>query len=276
MSSQRASGILLHPTSLPGPYGIGDLGPASFAFVDLLKKAGQTYWQILPLGSTGHGNSPYSLYSAFAGNTLLISPETLADDGLISQDTLRSAPAFPSESIDFERVIEWKTEMLAEAFATFRSTGDTLLRNEYDAFCSENFWWLDDYAIFRAVKTSHNDSPWSAWAEALRRREKAAIATVREQLAREMQAAKFAQLLFFRQWGALKQYANDKGIRIIGDIPIFVAHDSADVWCNQELFKLNADGSPKVVAGVPPDYFSETGQLWGNPIYDWDAMRVLD
>lgn len=276
MSSQRASGILLHPTSLPGPYGIGDLGPTAFAFVDLLKKAGQTFWQILPLGPTGHGNSPYSLYSAFAGNTLLISSETISEDGLITQGTLKACPSFPSERVDFEKVIEWKTAMLAEAFAAFRSSGSTSLRDEYDAFCSENFWWLDDYAIFRAVKTSHNDTPWNAWAEPLRRRDKTAIATIGSQLAREIQAEKFAQFLFFRQWAALKKYANDKGVSIIGDIPIFVAHDSADVWCNQELFKLNPDGSPKVVAGVPPDYFSETGQLWGNPIYDWDAMRVLD
>ena len=276
MSSQRASGILLHPTSLPGPYGIGDLGTAAYAFVDTLVKAGQTFWQILPLGPTGHGNSPYSLYSAFAGNTLLISPETIADDGLISKDTLYSAPKFRSERVDFEKVVEWKSAMLAEAFAAFRSRSDANLRLEYDAFCRENSWWLDDYAIFRAVKTSHNDTPWNAWAEPLRRRDKAAIATIGSQLAREIQAEKFAQFLFFRQWAALKQYANDNGVRIIGDIPIFVAHDSADVWYNQELFKLNPDCSPKVVAGVPPDYFSETGQLWGNPIYDWDAMRMRD
>ncbi len=276
MSSQRASGILLHPTSLPGPYGIGDLGSAAYEFVDQLKNAGQTYWQILPLGPTGHGNSPYSLYSAFAGNTLLISPEALVDDGLISKDSLESSWVFPAERVDFDSVIEWKTALLAEAFAAFRSSGDTTLRREYEAFCRENAWWLDDYAIFRAVKLSHDDASWNGWAEPLRLRGKAAIATIGSQLAREIQAEKFAQFLFFRQWAALRRYANENGVRIIGDIPIFVAHDSADVWCNQELFKLNPDGSPKVVAGVPPDYFSETGQLWGNPIYDWDAMRVLD
>ncbi len=276
MSGTRASGILLHPTSLPGPYGIGDLGPAAFAFVDKLVKAGQTYWQILPLGPTGHGNSPYSLYSAFAGNTLLISPETLAADGLVSQDSLSAVPVFPAERVDFDKVTAWKAAIFAEAFAAFRSCGETAVRDEYDAFCSENSWWLDDYAIFRALKTSHNDAPWNAWTQPLRQRDRSAITTIGSQLTRGIHAEKFAQFLFFRQWAALKRYANNTGVRIIGDIPIFVAHDSADVWCNQKLFKLNADGSPKVVAGVPPDYFSETGQLWGNPIYDWDAMRVLD
>lgn len=272
MNFPRASGILLHPTSLPGAFGIGDLGGEAYKFVDLLVESGQTYWQILPLGPTGPSNSPYSSYSAFAGNTLLISPESLVADGLLDKNELETAPTFQPEKVDFAAVEQWKKPILASAFEQFRSTSGSQLHQEFDHFTSENSWWLDDYAAFRAIKASHEQQAWFEWAAPLRSRDESALATIRSQLAREIEAERFYQFLFFRQWLALKRYANEHGVRIIGDAPIFVALDSADVWCNQNKFKLNADGTPKVVAGVPPDYFSKTGQLWGNPIYDWDAM----
>ncbi len=276
MRFNRASGILLHPTSLPGDFGIGDLGDRAYEFVNLLAAAGQTYWQILPLGPTGYGDSPYSSYSAFAGNTLLISPEKLVSDGLVGIDVIEAKPDFPIDKVDYGMVIEWKAWMLSRSFESFQSGAGEPIRDEFDAFDRENEWWLDDYAIFRAVKASQGNSPWYDWAAPLRSRDADALDTVRSQLAREIRAEKFCQFLFFRQWRDLKQHAEDSGVRIIGDIPIFAALDSADVWCNQELFKLQPDGSPTVVAGVPPDYFSNTGQRWGNPIYDWDAMRGND
>lgn len=273
MISTRASGILLHPTSLPGKYGIGDLGGEAYKFVDFLVAAGQKYWQILPLGPTGYGNSPYSAYSAFAGNTLLISIENLVSDKLLPESFVENTPQFPSNKVDFDKVVEWKTETLLHAFEIFKAEPNSPIKVEFEYFCRENAWWLDDYAIFRAVKTSHDTKPWYDWAEPLRIRENTALETVRSQLAREIQAERFYQYLFFRQWLAVRKYANENGVAIIGDIPIFVALDSVDVWCNQSKFKLNKDGSPKVVSGVPPDYFSKTGQLWGNPIYDWEAMQ---
>ncbi|MFZ1700629.1 MAG: 4-alpha-glucanotransferase [Pyrinomonadaceae bacterium] len=274
MNFPRASGILLHVTSLPGTFGIGDLGSEAHRFIDSLQASGQTYWQMLPLGPTGHGNSPYSAYSTFAGNTLLISPEGLVDDGLLAPASIKDIPAFASKRIEFDRVREWKNGLLAQSFEKFRGGGDSSLTEEFDYFCRSNAWWLDDYAAFTALKDSHDGAPWYEWAEALRSRSPQALAVVNSQLAREIQTEKFHQYIFFRQLLALKKYANDKGINFIGDIPIFAALDSADVWCNQSKFKLNEDGSPTVVAGVPPDYFSETGQLWGNPIYDWDAMAA--
>ena len=272
MRFPRASGLLLHPTSLPGEFGIGDLGPAAFEFIDFLALAGQTYWQILPLGPTGHGNSPYSAYSAFAGNTLLISPEILVRDGLLSADDLKNVPPHVCDIVDFDKVQTWKSGLLADAFENFRATPSSLLGDEFDYFCQVNAWWLDDYAVFRTVKELNGQKPWFKWAAPLKLRDKDALEEVSSQLSPEIAADKFSQYLFFRQWLAVKKYASEKGVQIIGDIPIFVALDSADVWCNQTKFKLNKDGSPKVVAGVPPDYFSKTGQLWGNPIYDWDAM----
>ncbi|MEO6655002.1 MAG: 4-alpha-glucanotransferase, partial [Pyrinomonadaceae bacterium] len=210
--------------------------------------------------------------SAFAGNTLLISPETLVADEFLSPEAVKNAPSFDEPRVDYERVYEWKTGILASAFENFRGGTNSQLSEGFDHFCQANSWWLDDYAAFRAIKTSHGQSPWYEWAEPLRSRDAATLETLRSQLSREIKAEKFYQFLFFRQWLGLRKYANDNGIKIIGDIPIFVALDSVDVWCNQNKFKLNTDGSPKVVAGVPPDYFSKTGQRWGNPIYDWDAM----
>jgi len=251
MNFPRASGILLHPTSLP----TGDLGSA-YGFIDWLASAGQTYWQILPLNLVPAGGSPYSALSAFGGNSSLISAARLIEDGLIDEG---------SAANDCNAV-------LGEAFERFRAEGRGERREAYETFARENAWWLDDLALFIALKDTHDQASWADWAPALRKREWDALDKARVQWKREIEAVKFWQFLFFSQWMSVKDYANERGVRIIGDIPIFVAYDSADVWCNQQLFKLDDEGRPTVVAGVPPDYFSETGQLWGNPIYDWQAM----
>lgn len=273
MDFPRASGVLLHPTSLPGSFGIGDLGPKAFEFVDLLAEAKQSYWQILPLGPTGYGDSPYQCFSAFAGNTLLISPERLVEDGFLSEADIAGHPRFEGGKVDFGGVYDWKNVLLPKAYERFYHTTSVDLRGRFERFNQENDWWLEDYATYRAFKTFQDQRPWYEWPDALKLRISPAVKAEAERLYDEIQAEKFYQFLFFTQWLELKEYANKQGIRIIGDVPIFVALDSSDVWCNQEKFKLNDDGSPKVVAGVPPDYFSTTGQLWGNPIYDWDEMR---
>jgi 4-alpha-glucanotransferase len=273
MNFPRASGILLHPTSLPGDYGIGDLGPKAYEFVDLLANAKQTYWQILPLGPTGYGDSPYQCFSAFAGNTLLISPEKLVEAGLLGKTILNTKPVFPPDKVDYSGVYDWKNRILPETYQTFHQTTSVDLRGKFETFSQEHDWWLEDYATYRAVKAAQGQKAWYEWDEPLKLRNKEALKCEADRLYEQIQAEKFYQFLFFSQWAELKAYANRKGVKIIGDIPIFIALDSADVWCNQDKFKLNEDGSPKVVAGVPPDYFSKTGQLWGNPIYDWDAMR---
>lgn len=273
MNFPRASGVLLHPTSLPGDFGIGDLGDEAFKFVDFLEKSGQTYWQVLPLGPTGYGDSPYQCFSAFAGNTNLISPQKLADEGFLSLDEINRKPNFPVGKVDFGAVYEWKNELLKRAYERFRLTTSVDLRGRFETFCQNTASWLEDYALYRAVKYSQDQKAWYQWSDPLKLRDARALNEAREHLHEAIQAQKFYQFLFFSQWLAVKKYANDKGIKIVGDVPIFVALDSADVWCNPQEFKLNSDGSPQVVAGVPPDYFSATGQLWGNPIYNWDAMR---
>jgi 4-alpha-glucanotransferase len=275
VSFSRSSGILLHPTSLPGHFGVGDLGPGAYRFADFLLASGQSLWQVLPLGPTGYGDSPYACFSAFAGNTLLISPEQLAQDGLLAQDDVASAPAFEDEErVDFQAANEFKKRLLEKAFALFRQTTDTGLRIAFESFCQRYASWLDDYALFRALKDAHGGAAWNEWEPALVRRDEAALGRARAHLRDEIEAQKFYQFLFFKQWFALKAYANERGIKLIGDIPIFVAHDSADVWTNPEQFKLDERGAPLVVAGVPPDYFSSTGQLWGNPLYNWERMRA--
>ncbi|HEY3039847.1 MAG TPA: 4-alpha-glucanotransferase [Pyrinomonadaceae bacterium] len=274
MNFPRSSGILLHPTSLPGRFGIGDLGPEAYAFADFLQAAGQSLWQVLPLGPTGYGDSPYACYSAFAGNTLLVSPEQLVADGLLAQEELTKIPNFPGERVDFEAVHEFKDSILRQAFASFKQDSATKLRNEFLEFCRRHVSWLDDYALFRALKDAHNGVAWSDWESSLVKREPAALEAAGRELCEEIEAQKFYQFLFFRQWFALKEDCNKRGVKLIGDIPIFVAHDSADVWTNPDQFKLNEDGTAIVVAGVPPDYFSATGQLWGNPLYNWDRMRA--
>jgi 4-alpha-glucanotransferase len=274
MSFPRAAGILLHPTSLPSRFGIGDLGPEAYEFVDRLAAASQTYWQILPLNLTGWGGSPYAAVSAFAGNTLLVSPEKLVEDGLIDEADGDQAPQHNGTNVDLAAVNEQKRNLLKSAFEHFRAGGNTTLKPALEAFDRENSWWLDDAMLFMALKDANEGRPWADWSEPLRMRDRDAIERASVQFAREIDALKYAQFLFFRQWMALRKYANEKGIRIIGDIPIFVAYDSADVWCNQKFFKLDEAGRPLVVAGVPPDFFSSTGQLWGNPIFAWDAMSA--
>ena len=273
MKFPRASGILLHPTSLPSEYGIGDLGANAYKFVDFLESAQQTYWQILPLGPTGYGDSPYQSFSAFAGNTNMISPELLVKDGFLTDEEIDQKPDFPVGRVDFGKLYDWKNHILALAFEKFRTTTSVDLRGKFETFAQQEKSWLDDYALFRAIKKSQGQKLWLEWDEPLKLRENNALHFAKENLRDDIQAQKFMQWLFFRQWSELKKYANDKNIKIVGDVPIFISLDSSDVWCNPQEFKLNADGSPKVVAGVPPDYFSATGQLWGNPIYDWEKMR---
>jgi len=272
MNFSRSSGILLHPTSLPGPFGIGDLGPEAYAFADFLEKAGQSLWQVLPLGPTGYGDSPYACYSAFAGNTLLVSPELLVSDGLLDEGAFVNDVEFNDEQVDFETVHQYKDSILGNAFASFSRAGDPKVRQAFVEFCRQNVSWLEDYALFRALKDAHGGVAWNEWEPLLVRRDPTAIEAAKRELSEQIDAQKFYQFLFFRQWFALKADCNRRGIKFIGDIPIFVAHDSADVWTNPDQFKLNEDGSPIVVAGVPPDYFSTTGQLWGNPLYNWERM----
>ncbi|HJP93115.1 MAG TPA: 4-alpha-glucanotransferase [Pyrinomonadaceae bacterium] len=271
INKTRSSGILLHPTSLPSPYGIGDLGPAAYEFVDFLVAAGQSLWQVLPLGPTGYGDSPYACYSAFAGNTLLISPEQLVKEGLLDS---APAPAVRSYKIDFGEAHKIKEQLLQRAYERYKRTTDTALRSAFETFAQLHAYWLDDYALFRALKDAHGGIAWNEWETSLVRRTPSAIARAHDELREQVEAQMFYQFLFFRQWSALKNYCNDRGIRIIGDLPIFVAQDSADVWTNPEQFKLDKNGQPLVVAGVPPDYFSSTGQLWGNPLYNWERMEA--
>lgn len=273
MEFPRASGVLLHPTSLPSEYGVGDLGEQAYKFVDFLVESKQTYWQVLPLGPTGYGDSPYQCFSAFAGNTNLISPELLVQDGFLSDDEINHKPDFPVGRVDFGLLYDWKNHILALAYERFRQTTSVDLRGKFETFIQNEAAWLDDYALFRAVKKSQGQKLWLEWDEKLKLRDEMALNEARENLREDIQAQKFQQWLFFRQWANLKNYCETKNIKIVGDIPIFISLDSSDVWCNPQEFKLNADGSPKSVAGVPPDYFSATGQLWGNPIYNWEQMQ---
>jgi len=272
MSFPRASGILLHPTSLPGKYGIGDLGPAAYGFVDFLAASGQRLWQVLPLGPTGYGDSPYQCFSAFAGNPLLVSLESLVEDGLLAADDLEPAPDFPRDRVDYGPVIEFKQALLWQAYDHFKAHAPNGMSAEFESFAAPAREWLDDYAAFRSIKDAHRGVEWTKWDPHLRGREKQALWFWGENHRREIEGHEFFQYLFFKQWLRLARYAHDRGLKIVGDLPIFVAHDSADVWAHPELFHLDSEGRPTAVAGVPPDYFSETGQLWGNPLYRWDAM----
>lgn len=267
----RRSGILLHPTSLPGPFGIGDLGDAAYAFVDWLKDAAQTYWQLLPLSPTGYGDSPYQGLSAFAGNPLLISPQKLVQAGHLIPEDLEDCPCFPEERVDYGPVIRYKGRVLERAEARFRQAPPEE-RDAFAEFCAEEAAWLDDFALFMALKRALGYRPWNEWERGLARREPDALTRARRELATQIESEKYRQWIFFRQWQELKHYANERGIRIIGDIPIFVSLDCADVWAHPELFHLDADLRPAVVSGVPPDYFSAEGQLWGHPLYRWERM----
>ncbi len=270
----RAAGILLHVTSLPGPHGIGDLGPAASAFLAWAESAGLAVWQVLPLGPTGYGNSPYGALSAFAGNPLLISPERLAEEGLLPGPALAARPTFAPDRVDYEAAAPWKERVLRSSFAHFREHAPAPLRADHEDWIGapEQAPWLADYALFTALKARQRGAAWTDWPPALRRREPAALAAARDSLRDELDFHVYAQFVFFRQWDRLHAAARARGIAILGDVPIYVAHDSAEVWARPELFKLGADGGPRVVAGVPPDYFSSTGQRWGNPIYDWRRM----
>jgi 4-alpha-glucanotransferase len=272
MATLRASGLLLHPTSLPGRFGIGDLGSEALRWVDFLAAAGQKLWQVLPLGPTGYGDSPYQSFSAFAGNPYLVSPEGLREDGLLESADLAGTPAFPADRVDFGPVIEWKLAILAKSHERFSAGAAPGLREGYDAFCHVQADWLDDFALFMALKEAHAGATWSSWDAGLRARDPAALAAARERFAVAMDSQRFRQFLFFRQWNAVRERARAAGVRIIGDLPIFVAHDSADVWAHPEFFQLDVRGAPTVMAGVPPDYFAKTGQLWGNPLYRWDVL----
>jgi 4-alpha-glucanotransferase len=273
MSFVRSAGVLLHPTSFPGRYGVGDLGDAAFRFVDFLHGAGQTLWQVLPLGPTGYGDSPYQCFSAFAGNPLLIDPEQLIGDGLLSWDELLGGlPPFPAELIDYGGVITWKLPLLKATYSRFRDHAGAELELEFKVFCAEQADWLDDFALFMALKDAHGGAAWNTWELDIRTRQPEALARWRSALVEAIAIQKYLQWQFFRQWTHLKAYANQRGIQIVGDIPIFVAPDSADAWAHPDLFYMDDQGQLTVVAGVPPDYFSATGQLWGNPLYRWDVM----
>jgi 4-alpha-glucanotransferase len=270
---KRLSGILLHPTSLPGPFGIGDIGPAAFQFLDWMRDAGLAYWQVLPLGPTSFGDSPYQCFSAFAGNPLLVSPELLVRDGLLSKKDIEP-PAFQYSPIDYGWVIHWKRELMERAFYNFKALPECAIRSQFEDFRqrADVQRWLDDYALFMALKDANDGRPWNEWESALCSCKPAALQEARKQHADRIAFHQFAQFLFFKQWDDLRAAAHERGIYIIGDAPIYVAYDSADTWANQKEFQLDAHGIPTHVAGVPPDYFSATGQLWGNPIYNWDKM----
>ena len=270
----RSSGILLHPTSLPGRYGIGDLGAGAYRFVDWLEAHGQSIWQLLPLGPTSYGDSPYQTLSAFAGNSNLISLDRLVEDGLLELSDLADTPPFPKDRVDYGWVIPYHNQKLAHAFRNFRADADLSLKGEFGEYVSENRFWLEDFALFIALKRQHKLRPWTEWESDLRRRDGSALAAARAECAEQINLERFRQWLFHRQWSALKEYAHEKGIRLIGDLPIFVAHDSADVWAHQHEYFLDDSGSPTAVAGVPPDYFSPTGQRWGNPLYRWNVMEA--
>lgn len=273
MKYERQAGILLHPTSLPGPDGIGDLGPAAYQWVDSLKKAGFTIWQVLPLGHTGYGDSPYQCFSAFAGNPYMVSPSLLLEDGLLHRSDLNERPLLPADHVDFNAAVTWKNALLKTAFSRFSKIHPPLMVDEFDEFQQQEQKWLDNFSLFMAIKDSMGGVAWIDWPKEFRQREPGAIEEYIRNHTEEIEYHRFRQFLFFRQWKKLRSYVNETGIKIIGDIPLFVSYDSADVWANPELFFLDPDGKPTVVAGVPPDYFSETGQLWGNPHYKWDYHK---
>jgi len=273
MQFPRSSGVLLHPTSLPGAYGIGDLGAGAYQFADFLHITGQTLWQVLPLGPTSFGDSPYQAISSFAGNPLLISLDTLKEDGWLTDDDLPPSKDFNDYVVNYGPVIEYHIEALNRAFAVFSETASKDQKAEFKAFCDANQSWLDDFALFAALKDSHDGAPWWDWPAGQALREPKELEAAKQGLDDSIQSHMFRQWLFNNQWEALRQYCVERDVRLMGDIPIFVAHDSSDTWANQSLFYLDDKGMPTVIAGVPPDYFSATGQRWGNPLYRWDKMK---
>ncbi len=273
MTFKRSSGILLHPTSLPGPDGIGDLGPEAYRWVDFVADSGCTYWQILPLNPTGYGDSPYQCFSAFAGNPYLVSAALLLNEGLLSLQDLEDRPIFNPEKVDYGPVIEWKKKIVKRSYEHFIKSTNKHLLDEYKDFQDNHVSWLPEYALFTALKDEHGGCSWVDWPEDYRSRKPDVIERFKSTHPRKIDEVIYEQFLFFRQWKALKQYANERGLLNIGDIPIFIAHDSADAWVSPYMFTLNPDGSPSSIAGVPPDGFSETGQLWGNPHYRWEVHK---
>lgn len=271
MKFKRAAGILLHPTSFPGPYGIGDIGSRAHRWIDFLSGAGCGLWQVLPIGPTGYGDSPYQCFSSFAGNPLLISPDALLREDLLHPDDLYDRPCFPDDHVDFGQVIPWKSGVLDRSFIRFQHTQSPQLKSEMEEFQAVNSGWLDDYALFMALKEAHGGAPWPTWEKPLRQRQPEALSAARKELNVAVERQIYRQFLFYRQWSSLREHAHARNIQIIGDIPIFVAHDSSDVWVHPDLFYLDDTGLPTVVAGVPPDYFAPTGQLWGNPLYRWEV-----
>ncbi len=269
----RSSGILLHLSSLPGKYGIGDLGPCAYRFADFLVSTGQRVWQVLPLVPVGLGNSPYSSPSTFAGNPLFISPDVLLHEQLLNHDDLRTAPAFSEDRVDFGSVIQYKTSLLSRAFGRFKSGLSRIDEGAFTRFRETNAYWLADYTLFMALKDAYDGAAWTDWPHGLASRDESMLKEARAQYRAAIDEHEFNQFLFYRQWHRLRTYCNERGVRLFGDLPIYVAHDSADVWAHSNLFYLDDSGRSTVVAGVPPDYFSETGQRWGNPIYRWDLMR---
>ena len=267
----RSSGILLHPTSLPGPYGIGDIGPQARKWIDFLAESGTGLWQVLPLGPTGYGDSPYQCFSTFAGNPYLISPDALLQQGLIHKNDLVDLPDFPVDSVDFANVIHWKLDLLNRSYDRFRFEGGTKLKEEVGLFYTRHSGWLEDYALFMALKEHQGGKPWSQWPVNFRDRDHQALDHFRADQDYAIQRQKYYQFLFYQGWEDLRAYGHKMGVKIIGDIPIFIAHDSADAWTHRELFYLDESGQPIVVAGVPPDYYTKTGQLWGNPLYRWEV-----
>ena len=276
MIDKRQSGVLLHPTSLPGAYGMGELGSEARKWIDQMVFAGQSLWQVLPFGPTGYGDSPYQSLSTFAGNDLLISFDDLIAEGLLKPNQVGDFSNFPTDHVDYGGVIPARRMVLDSVCRTFKRRASAELFAEFENFCSKQASWLDDYAIFSALKTSFDLRPWTEWDEGLRKRDPKALAKATKKHATGIRNVKILQFLFDRQWHALRKYANDAGIGLVGDIPIFVAHDSSDVWSNPDLYYLDDDGQPTVIAGVPPDYFSVTGQRWGNPLYRWDLHKELD
>ena len=265
--SQRTAGVLLHPTSLPGPHGSGDLGAAAYRFADFLAAAGQRWWQMLPTGPIGPGNSPYSSVSALAGGWQLINLDILVEYGLLERRDVGTIRSPSADRVDFAAALHYRAERLRRAFERFGRRGRS--SGPCERFCRENRGWLDDYALFCALKRAHNGAAWTDWNPPIAARQPAALRSARRTLHEEIEYERFVQFIFDRQWSALKQYCNALGISLIGDLPIFVSHDSCDVWANQALYLLDDRGRPTVVSGVPPDYFSKTGQLWGHPLYDW-------
>jgi len=270
MKFNRSSGILMHPTSFPGPDGIGDLGPEAYRWINFLSDTGCSLWQVLPLGPTGYGDSPYQCFSAFAGNPYLVNPFLLQEDQLLDPQDLANRPNFPEGRVDFGQAIFWKLKLLDAASSNFPSRASTELRQEYAKFQSENTDWLPDFTLFMSIKENFGGVSWDKWPIELRKRDSKALAAFKQDHADSIQRHSLRQFFFFRQWDAVRAFAKEKNILIIGDIPIFVAYDSADAWANPDLFYMDEKGLPTVVAGVPPDYFSPTGQLWGNPLYRWD------